>query len=435
MDSRSDGKDSWQEQIAYCGWLFTIALLLRLGFVLFYDQYPALLADAAIYDSIGQSLAGGRGFVLQGTSEDRLVEMPQVRVGPIYPLFLACLYFIFGHSIQAVRITQAVLGAATVIFTVRIAWLSFGRSVARLAGVVAALYPALIVYAGMILTETTFAFLLVVCIWIASEAFRKQSAYLWTATGVFLGFAALLRTEALVIAPFLVGTLMRFGRNASRTRSILLLCLAMTLTVGTWTLRNYYHYNELILVSAHGGPTLWIATVGWKDWKFDDPVYQSLVSQGTNDIERARILQRQAIKNILDNPGRYLLLCSRRVVDLWLGSHTTYLVGLSANFQAYYDKGEFGRFGAKGTLLVINVGLIGLAFIGLSRSLRAGSELRALRWLCLSPIIAITAVHFFMYSGARYHVPVLPFVFIFSAAGMMCARVLLQSKQPLAEST
>ena len=430
--SRSDleTKNNWQGQIRYCGWLFAVALALRLAFVLFYEQVPVWLGDDVIYDSIGQSLADGRGFVLQKVHSDGIIDEPQVRVGPAYPLFLASLYFPFGHSIPAVRVAQAILGAVTVVLTFRIAWLAFGAPKARLAGLITAVYPALILYTGMVLTEITFAFLLVLCVWLATEAFHRRSASLWTATGFLLGLAILLRTEALVIAPLLVGTLLRFGTNGARAKSILLLCLTMTLTVGTWTLRNYYHYNELILVSTHGGPTLWISTVGWRDWNFDDPVYQSLISQGANDREQARILQRQAIKNILDNPGGYLLLCFRRIFDLWLGSHTTYLVGFTNSFKAYYDNGDVGRVAVKAVLFGINTALVGLAILGIPRAFRIGSEKRAFLWLCLHPIIAVTIVHFFLYSGARYHVPVLPFVLIFSAVGLLQAQALIRSRWP-----
>lgn len=427
-----DAKNGWQGQIAYCGWLFAVALTLRLAFVLFYEQYPTWLGDDVIYDTIGQSLAAGRGFVLPTISPGGILDEPQVRVGPAYPLFLASLYVPFGHSVQAVRVAQAILGAVTVVLTFRIAWLAFGASIARLAGAITAVYPGLILYTGMVQTEIAFAFLLAMYGWLAAEAFHRGSAFLWTATGSLLGLAVLLRGEALAMAPLLVGVLLRFGTTGARARNTLLLCVALTLTVGTWTLRNYYHYKEVILVSANDGPNFWVATVGWREWYFDDPAYKALISQGANDREQSRVFRRQAIENILNNPGGYLLLCFRRIFDLWFGSHTTYFVGFANSFKAYYDNGEMWRVAVKAVLLGINTALIGLAVLGIPRAFRIGSEKRAFPWLCLHPVIAIAIVHFFLYSTARYHMPVLPFVLIFSAAGILQAQVLIRSRWPVA---
>ena len=123
-------------------------------------------------------------------------------------------------------------------------------------------------------------------------------------------------------------------------------------------------------------------------------------------------------------------MCFRRIFDLWLGSHTTYLVGFTNSFKAYYDNGDVGRVAVKAVLFGINTALVGLAILGIPRAFRIGSEKRAFLWLCLHPIIAVTIVHFFLYSGARYHVPVLPFVLIFSAVGLLLAQALIRSRWP-----
>lgn len=439
-----DTASGWRRQIPYVGGLFVVALVLRLGFVLFYEQFPAGRGDVIIYEAIGRSVAAGRGFLLpttRSTGEPSAVVStegadagPQVRMGPVFPLFLAAVYVTLGDSAAAVRVVQAIVGAVTVVLVVRVAWLAFGGPIARVAGAIAAVYPGLIVYTGMVLTETLFAFVLTACVWIAAEALRRRSSAWWAAEGVVLGAAILLRAEALIMAPLLVAGMALGDGGSRRRRRLALLCLAASLTVGVWTARNYYHFREFVLVATHGGTTLWITTMGWTDWKYDDPRYQALIDPDVSEIEQSRILQRAAVRNILDDPASYLRASVVRVFELWVGSHTTYLAGFTEGLRTYAARGEPGRVAVKGALLAFNTIVIVLAIPGLVRAVRTAGERRALVLLCLAPILAMTVVHFFLYSGARYHVPVLPFVAMFGAAGILRVWEMLRGRWPALDS-
>jgi 4-amino-4-deoxy-L-arabinose transferase-like glycosyltransferase len=400
---------------AYCRWLFAVALGVRLVFVLLYPQAPVGQGDDVIYDSIGQSIASGDGFLLAEVTPGGLSSVPQVRVGPVYPLFLGTVYLILGHSITAVRVVQAVLGALTVLLVFRIAALILDEHVARIAAAITALYPALILYTGVVLTETLFAFTLTGCVWLAVEAVQRRSTWWWAAAGCALGVSVLLRTEAVVMAPLFLAALLRYGAPETLIGGALALTTAAALTVAPWTARNYYHYRELILVSAHGGPTLWISAVGWRDWHFDDPEYRSLIGAAANDRERSRILQRDALRKIQGDPAGYLRLCLRRVFDLWIGSHTTYFVGFDGSFGTYYGGGEVARVAVKAVMLALNTVVVLLGLLGIIAAFSGRVSNRAGAALCAIPVVAVAVVHFFLYAGARYHVPVLPFVIIFAA--------------------
>ena len=87
-----------------------------------------------------------------------------------YPLLLAVLRVVFGKSYALVGYLQALLGAATCalgyLITRRI---TRSAKAALLASAVLAFYLPLIVYAGFLLTETLFAFLLVLFVWLARQ--------------------------------------------------------------------------------------------------------------------------------------------------------------------------------------------------------------------------------------------------------------------------
>ncbi len=411
-------KQWWWSDAPSNPWLlFIIALALRLAFVLFYEQFPPFLGDDAGYDSTALNLANGRGFVQQSVdSVTGAVFEPVIAFGPTYPIFLALIYLLFGHSVMVVRVTQALLGTVIVIIVFRVARTAFDERVALMAGALTAVHPALITYTGMLVMETLFAFLLMLSVWAMIAAVKSQSLNAWLRAGIVLGLSVLLREEALAIILLFFGAVMWYGKKQHKTRNLLILSVTLMLTVGIWTLRNYVVFKEAILVSAKGGPTLWISTMGWSEWRNDEP-YKSLV-QGLNYLQRSHVLRREGIKNILADPAHYLRLCLERIAPFWLGSHTTYLAGFSDSFQAYYVQGALARVSVKAILLFLNIGLLILALWGTWVSVFKDRGQRYLRVICLSPVVAIAVVHFFLFATSRYQVPVLPFILMFSAVGV-----------------
>ncbi len=240
----------------------------------------------------------------------------------------------------------------------------------------------------------------------------------------------LLRAEALLIVILGGVFVLWYGEKRHKMRNLLIFAMFFVLTISVWTVRNYIVFKEVILVSANGGKALWISTVGWSEWHFDDERYKSL-AQGLNDLERDRVLQREGLKNILGDPVHYLRLCFERVIPFWIGSHTLYIAGFSDSFQAYYARGAHAQLFVKGTILLLNTSLIVLAFGGALASLGNKRDERYLRGICLNPVVAIAAVHFFLFATSRYQVPILPFILMFSVLGMLKASTYFRSRSAL----
>ncbi len=388
------------------GWgVAGFALVVRLVYVVGYEQYPPFLGDDGGYDTVAFQLANGQGFVQPADGPGRIIGfVPLIAYGPVYPAFLALLYFIFGHVLTPVRIAQAILGAATVLLVVRIAVVAFGKWHAALAGTLVTWHPALIVHTGMLITETLFAFMLVLTVWAMLLAARSRMPSTWLGAGAALGLTALLREEALLLFPLFVWTVWWYRPKELTIRNVAVFVLAMTLTVGVWTARNYEVFHDFVLVSANGGKTLWISTMGWDEWNFEDPTYQSLV-QGLSDLERDRVLRREGLKNILNDPPHYLRLCFERIGPLWLGSHTRYLMGVSDSFASYIAQGAIGPVAVKAAFLILNTVLLLVACFGVWLSLTQEPEARCMRVVCLLPVISIAIVHFFLFAESRYQVP------------------------------
>ena len=76
-----------------------------------------------------------------------------------YPLYLTALYKLIGPSIIVPRIIKACLSTFTCFLLYRLASRTFGEQTGRMAGIMAALMPNLIIYCGYHLKETEMLFL------------------------------------------------------------------------------------------------------------------------------------------------------------------------------------------------------------------------------------------------------------------------------------
>jgi 4-amino-4-deoxy-L-arabinose transferase-like glycosyltransferase len=398
---------------------FAAALLIRLAYVGWYPQFANLCPDCEVYDRVAKSLGAGMGLA-GGTAEDtsfgqipNVGSVPEIGIGPVYPVFLQGVYWVAGHRLGAVRIVQAVLGAMIVPLIWHISSQAFGLSAGRLCGWLVALSPPLIAYSGLVLTENLSAMLLVLSAWLLMTAIARRSVWRFAVSGASLAVLILLREEMVVLLPALAGIAAWKGRPRPGVRHLVAYTMTAVLAVGAYSLRNYLVVGKPILVTAHGGETLWISAKGWTEWHFDDPELQRL-TLGLSYVERNEVLQRDALRMIKADPARYLWLCVKRVPALWLSSHTTYMRGLSDRYAVYVERGNSVVLGVKSALLAVHLAMLTLAAAGGWMAWRAPVRPLAL-WMITAPIVAITCVHFFLFSAPRYQIPVLPFALAFAA--------------------
>lgn len=76
-----------------------------------------------------------------------------------YPLYLTCLYKLCGPRVIIPRIIKAFISAWTCVLIYKLSERTFGRDAARMAGIMTALMPNLIIYCGYHLKETEMLFL------------------------------------------------------------------------------------------------------------------------------------------------------------------------------------------------------------------------------------------------------------------------------------
>jgi hypothetical protein len=271
--------------------LIAITLLglgLRVGYAV--DQPYAPPPDASAYERIAENLAEHGSFDARPAGAAHEVQ-PSSAYAPGLPLLAGALYEIGGgDNLTAVLILLAVIGSAAIPLTFMLgqrlhnAFCSPGGDKRGLEGVaglvgaaVVAIYPALLQYQALLLTEPAAATLLVGSLVSLFWAVDRGGASRWTATGALLGLLTLVRPEYLAIAILLplvclARDLLRRISRPMRDKTAApegwgrlvapagISLLATCLVLVPWTVRNAVVLDRVVPVSTGGGKALYIGT-------------------------------------------------------------------------------------------------------------------------------------------------------------------------------
>jgi hypothetical protein len=230
--------------------------------------------DAAAYAAIAANLERGEGFTVGAAA-----TQPSSDYSPGLPLLVAGVYKVTGgvHERMA-RVLLAFVGSLSVLFAYllgrrlcRLLTLPGDRRansasvVASLMGaVVVAIYPALLEYQGMLMSEPLAATLLagsVLAIFWASDPSHPGAR--WLVPGLLLGATAMVRPEYLGVA-FLLALVVfaHYARGDWRrglSRAAILLA-GVAVIVAPWTIRNAEALDRFVPISTGGGQVLFAGT-------------------------------------------------------------------------------------------------------------------------------------------------------------------------------
>src|SRR2546421_6008038 len=189
-------------------WVFAALIILAAGFRVAVAHW---LPNDSADDGLGYAQIARN--VLEQHVYSHATEAPFdpsfVRL-PGYPLFLATIYSVFGHTNNsAVRIVQALIDTGTCAL---VAWLAFlwqpderrkiATAIAALA--LAAVNPFTTIYAATILTEVPATFLIVAACVAATIAFQsdkfERELRCWAISGLLLGLCVLFRPDVGLVA-------------------------------------------------------------------------------------------------------------------------------------------------------------------------------------------------------------------------------------------
>lgn len=157
---------------------FFIALLVRLSlgiFIHFFDFYDFFAGDALTYDFLGNRLLE----IFNGTvpTNDFFSQRAlNMETGWGMNYFVAGIYLITGQSIFTAQSVSALIGASIVPVIYLCSYEIYSnKRVARITSILAAVYPAFIIWTGQLLKDGSIIFLLVLSITLTLQILKKPS--------------------------------------------------------------------------------------------------------------------------------------------------------------------------------------------------------------------------------------------------------------------
>ncbi|MFO0760456.1 MAG: glycosyltransferase family 39 protein [Byssovorax sp.] len=229
MDSGADptrGGETAAEEAPGGDRLFTLviallALLPRLYVAIAWAREPVW--DGHYYDFGARRIAAGLGYSDDIILDGRPIWHPWCHYPVGYSGFLGIVYRIFGGGPHVATVANALTGALLVAVVHRLARYATTQRRARIAAILAAASPGLIVYSALLMTEPLAALGTLAAAWLFARGQAPSVSprvRMWSivSSGITLGLTILVRPQSLLCAPALV-LLAIPRRNLSNTNS------------------------------------------------------------------------------------------------------------------------------------------------------------------------------------------------------------------------
>ena len=220
-----------------------------------YLSYATLLhGDAIGYRDLARSI------LHRGTFADAEGNVFNGRE-PLYPLFLAGLYFFFGESVWIVFAAQIAVFMASVALVFRLGEECFDRRVACIGALGFALFPPAASHTSQVLTETLFTFFILLGAYLFLRGVRTSKSAFFAASGLALGAGTLTRALGIIaFGAFLFGwAMVQHGPHRFNVKKAILFLMAFLVLLFPWTLRNRLQFGIWqVLPRSGGGLTLYV---------------------------------------------------------------------------------------------------------------------------------------------------------------------------------
>ncbi len=382
---------------------------------------------------------------------------PEVLRTPVYPMFVAAVYRVFGTGQLVVALAQTIVFVLICVIVFAMGRMVASDSTALVAAAAVALFPPLPYFAALVMTEVWTTLMFTASMFVALRAFRSPRVGLFAWLGLLLGLTALSR-PVFVLFPFALALtgLVVLPRARVRPRppisrwAVMLAVFALTML--PWFTYNYVTLGRFTLSPAGGvGRGLWegswqatwwgrvqnelthvadetpdraaldgrveaiAAREGlpaapmlqyvhqWQDirriWDTPTDPYERVLAR----IEADREYQRVALENIRhDSVSHLVKRLARGVFILWAG-------------EIPFRYSDINRLplGLIRVCWAIQAVLFGLAIAGLVALVRHGRT--DVACVLAVPIVYVTAVHFPLLTEARQSLPAQPVLLLLAS--------------------
>ncbi|MFH1368399.1 MAG: tetratricopeptide repeat protein [Elusimicrobiota bacterium] len=411
--------------------IFALAFAVRFIYFFEMNRNPAdinLIADFSFYHNSALRLLNG----------DYSFNNRVFSLSPVYSIFLAIVYSLFGINVNAVRIIQIIVSAFTCVFVYKIACGVESKRTGIIAGVLTAFYAPLIYFSHNILNETILIFSNVMMIYFLVN---HDDKYNYLLSGIFMGFSMILRPNVgifLLLAPIIIQIRNSQMMLVDKLSRMALFCLATIVFVIPFTVRNYIVGKDLVLLTDSAGLNFYIGNNGeskglWVMPKivedryiFGPDEHESVKMEANKRLgrmlkpsESSKYWFIEGIRYIANNKLHYLGLAVDKVKYL--------LNDYEAPDNTYYDFDKRFSYILRSDIFTFGL-MLPIAIIGMAFSLREYKKYLAIYGIILG--YAAFLVLFFVTS--RYRIVMTPFLIIFAAVGINSIIVNIRNKKLIA---
>jgi hypothetical protein len=207
---------------------------------------------------------------------------------PGYSILMAALYSLFGESEWLMRLVRVILSSAGAVIILLIAAELFPHGVAVISGLLAALSPHLAYYSLWHSPDSLAPLPILLAVFFLIRGWKRPRLRTLMAAGAMVGLSCWLRSNALLLAPFLGLAALLLVERGKRLKYSASIILAAVAVIAPITIRNWILYGRLIPLSIGAGITM-IEGIAEYDYnnRFNLPVMDIDVQ-----LEEARRLNR-----------------------------------------------------------------------------------------------------------------------------------------------
>jgi 4-amino-4-deoxy-L-arabinose transferase-like glycosyltransferase len=287
---------------------------------------------------------------------------------------------------------------------------------ALLAAALLALWPNLVFATATMQLEVAFTFFALAALAVLAPHPWAERPPSWRRSAVFgllLGVAVMIRPFALPFLAIPVLLLLAHRRGAKAVgATVVVMLVPIAALVVPWALRNQRAMGEPLPFSSNMGDTVCLdrnldARGGFRFADHDGCARHTL-----GEVERNRISTRKAVAFVREHPGREALQIVRRARLIFEHDHD----GLDVVER--YGRGPILGDAARTWLRRVADGwfflALGLAAVGIARSLRRAARRPELLLVAVPPIVLL-GIAVLLWGTPRFHGPAVPFLAAFAA--------------------
>jgi 4-amino-4-deoxy-L-arabinose transferase-like glycosyltransferase len=377
--------------------VLAVALIVRVGFAI---AVPRTIqwSDGREYDEMARLL------VEHGSYGIRTLRAPG------YPTLIAAVYRVFGESLLALRLVEAVLGTITVGLLGLIGSRRFGRGAGLATAILTALHPVLAFMPSTQYTENTLGLVIALVIGAAFTAERGGQLWRWAAMGALLGVATLIRPNVIVLFPGLALGLTAMLRRERRRWLVPVISAgaALVLVLVPWVVRNHQVYGRWFFITTGGGRQIWMGNNPWTDcapWKqtVPDSAMQADLDRLPDEFARDRYLYASAVEFMRRSPARAAQLYGVKLRNIY----ALYPEPVSRMYANPWSRWSQGIASA-------------IVFLGALLALRRWRVEPAL-WPLVGGIVSFTLPNAVVLTGMRYRLAIEPCLLLMAGLGWATA--------------